>query len=318
MNQTALMAAAAYILDLIFGDPGWLPHPVKGIGYLAQKLEIFSRKAIRNERAAGIIFAAVIIGAVYAVSFIIILAASHYNRYLGFALSVLFIYTTLSIKDLKTESMRVYWALKNGQRDAARKYLSLIVGRDTENLGDADIIRATVETVSENTVDGIIAPIFYAFLGGAPLALAYKAASTLDSMVGYKNDKYKDFGWASAKIDDILNFVPARLSAFIMPLASWLAGLDAVNSFKVTLRDRKNNPSPNSGIPEAAVAGALSVRLGGLNYYNSVAVMKQFMGDDKNVLAISHIKESLRIAYISALLAVVLGISAIYILHKIG
>jgi len=310
-----MIITLAYIMDIILGDPRWLPHPVKLVGYLAKKLEAILRKLIRDQRTAGIIFAVIIIGAAYAVSFAIIGAAAYYNRYLGFILSAVFIYTSLAIKDLRVEAMRVYRALERADIGLARENLSLIVGRDTTRLDDKDIIRATVETVAENIVDGIIAPLFYAFLGGAPLALAYKAANTLDSTVGYKNERYKDFGWASARIDDCLNFIPARLSVFILPIAGWLAGLDGVGSFKITMRDRRKNPSPNSGIPEAAMAGALGVRLGGLNFYNSAATMKPFIGNENNALGLTHIKKSIDVAYVSSLLALILGVSIMYIFH---
>ena len=313
MAWTVITILTAYMIDLVFGDPAWLPHPVKGIGYLAQKLEPPLRRTIRNERLAGVILAAVIVGSVYIICFTIIGIAAHFNRYLSFAMSALIIYTSLAIKDLKIESMRVYDALEGRKIELARKNLSMIVGRDTQNLNDKDVIRATVETVAENTVDGIVAPLFYSFLGGAPLALAYKAANTLDSMVGYKNKKYINFGWAAARIVDILNFIPARLAAIIMPIASGLAGLDAARSFKITLRDRRKNSSPNSGIPEAAIAGALGVRLGGLNFYNSVGVMKPSIGDDRGVLDFRHIKESVKVAYISAALTIIFGVAIIYI-----
>lgn len=318
MIQPLSAIVLAYILDLIFGDPVWLPHPVRGIGYFAHKLEISLREGRKNEprsfcceerlhskkergeRIAGIIFAVVIIGVVYGVSYNIISAANNFNRYLGFALSAFLIYTSLAIKDLKVESMRVYQALKRRDMDLARKNLSLIVGRDTQTLNDKEIIRATVETVAENTVDGIISPFFYAFLGGAPLALAYKAANTLDSMVGYKNDKYKNFGWASARIDDCANFIPARLSVLILPLASLLAGKDGWNSLKLAVRDGRKSSSPNSGLPEAAIAGALKVQLGGLNFYNSVPILKPFIGDNCASLNVKHIKESIRIMHLAS------------------
>lgn len=315
MIEPIVIIILAYSLDLLFGDPPWLPHPVKGIGYLVRKLDMPLRKAIRNKRVAGSIFAIIIIGLVYLASFAAIRTATYFNRYLGFVLSALFIYTALAIKDLKVEGMRVYGALEKDRIDLARRNLSLIVGRDTERLDDKGIIRATVETVAENIVDGIISPLFFALLGGAPLALAYKAVSTLDSMVGYKNDRYKDFGWFSARIDDWANFIPARIAYLILPLASCLAGYAAKDSFKVALRDGRKNPSPNSGIPEAAMAGALGVRLGGLNYYNSTAVMKPLIGDGKNNLSLVQIKESIRVAYASALLSVILTISIIYIFH---
>lgn len=314
MREICLSVVLAYILDLILGDPAWLPHPVRGIGYLAKKLEPSLRKSIRNQRTAGIIFAVVIIGLGFLAVFAIIHLAGYFNRYLGLAFSTFFIYTSLAVKGLNVESTRVYEALKINDMGLARKNLSLIVGRDTENLGPQEIIRATVETVAENITDAIIAPIFYAFLGGAALTLAYKAANTLDSMVGYKNEKYKDFGWCSARIDDCLNFIPARVSGLIMPLAVSLLGLNALSSFRVVLRDGEKNPSPNSGIPEAAIAGALGVRLGGLNYYGSVIEMKPFIGDDLNTLSLMHIKKSISIAYVSALLSITLGVALIYIL----
>lgn len=317
MTQLAVIMILAYAMDLIMGDPAWLPHPVKAIGGFAKKLELPLRNAVKNEQLAGIIFAIGIIGLAYSASFTIIHTAANFNEYLGFVLSTVFIYTSLAIKDLKVESMLVYKALEAGKIELARKNLSLIVGRDTEYLDNRDIIRATVETIAENTVDGIVSPIFYAFLGGAPLALAYKAANTLDSMVGYKNERYKYFGWAAAKIDDCLNFIPARLSGIILPIASWLAGLDVMGSFKVALRDCRKNPSPNSGIPEAAMAGALGIRLGGLNFYNSAAVAKPFIGEDKNALDISHIKKSIKVAYLSALLSMILAVSLIYAIHAL-
>ncbi len=312
MIQSIIIIALAYILDLILGDPVWLLHPVRGIGYLAQKLEMPLRRVIRNKQTAGAIFAIVIIGAVYLACFAIIHTAASFNRYLGFILSAFFIYTSLAIKDLKVESMRVYHALKDQDIALARRNLGLIVGRDTKDLSELDIIRATVETIAENIVDGIIAPLFYLLLGGPALALAYKAVNTLDSMVGYKNDRFKDFGWLSAKIDDWANFIPARLSGFLLPIASWLLGMDAISSFKVAMADGKKNPSPNSGIPEAAVAGALGVRLGGLNFYNSAPVMKPFIGVDKNTLSPAHIKESIKIAYAASLLSILIVISLIF------
>lgn len=324
----------AYILDLLLGDPPWLPHPIKGIGYLAQRLEMPLRRAIKNEprsfyneeipcskkergeRTAGIIFAALIIGLVYGLSLLIIGIAAHLNPVLSFILSIFFIYTSLAIKDLKVESMRVYRALEKQDIDLARKNLSFIVGRDTHNLSDKDIIRATIETIAENTVDGIISPLFYTFLGGAPLALAYKAANTLDSMVGYKNDKYRNFGWASARIDDCLNFIPARISGPLLAAASGLAGSDAINSFKIFLRDGRKNPSPNSGIPEAAMAGALQIQLGGLNYYNSTPALKPFVGNAIHPLEIRHILKSIRIAYLCSFLSLLTGVFVFYLIGR--
>lgn len=312
----AIEIALAYILDLIFGDPRWMPHPVKGIGWLIKKLELFLREAIKNERIGGIILVISVIGVSWSVSFIIIGIAYSINGYLGSILSIMIIYTSIAAKDLDMESMEVYRSLERKDIISARKKLSFIVGRDTRNLGDREVIRAAVETVSENIVDGIISPIFYAFIGGAPLALAYKAINTLDSMVGYKNEKYKDFGWASAKIDTLANFIPARLSALFLPLASLLAGKDALNSWRIARRDGRKNPSPNSGIPEAAMAGALGVQLGGLNYYNSKANLKPFIGDDVNALELGHIKQSIKISYIASALFLIAGAFLIFCIGR--
>src|SRR3989338_7715612 len=311
----AIEIALAYILDLIFGDPRWMPHPVKGIGWLIKKLELFLREAIKNERIGGIILVILVVGVSWSVSFIIIGLAYSINGYLGAILSIMIIYTSIAAKDLDIESMEVYRSLKKKDIISARKKLSFIVGRDTYNLEDREVIRAAVETVSENIVDGIISPIFYAFIGGAPLALAYKAINTLDSMVGYKNERYKDFGWASARIDDIVNFIPARLSALFMPLAGALSGKDGLASWRTILRDGRKNPSPNSGIPEAAVAGALGVRLGGGNLYNSIPAPKPFIGDEREPLAIKHIREAIRIAYIASFLFMFSGIFLIYFIR---
>lgn len=307
MPVEALMVAA-YFMDLLLGDPRWFPHPVRGIGFFAEKLEPPLRRFIKNQRAAGMVFALGIIGGVYAACFMILRFANHLHAWMGVILSVVLIYTSLATKDLKIQSRRVCEALEKGKLAEARKNLSFIVGRDTENLGEKEITRATVETIAENIPDGIIAPLFYAFLGGAPAALAYKAASTLDSMVGYKNETYREFGWASAKIDDGLNFIPARLSAFLLPLASGMAGLDMIGSFKMALRDGGKNPSPNSGIPEAAMAGALGVRLGGVNYYHGMPAQKPFIGDEKQALALEHIRAGIRVAYVASFLSLLLGL----------
>lgn len=304
--------SVAYILDLIFGDPAWFGHPVRVIGRLIEKFEPFLRSRIKNERIAGVVLALVVIGLTWSFCFILIRQASLLNKYLGSALSIFFIYTALAVKDLKMQSQRVYFALKNNDLALARKNLSLIVGRDTHNLNQQEITRATIETVSENTLDGIISPLFYAFLGGAPLALAYKAVNTLDSMVGHKNEKYSNFGWASAKLDDAANFIPARLCVLLLPAASALLAKNGLNSFRMALRDGRKNPSPNSGIPQAAVAGALGIQLGGMNFYNSQPVFKEVIGDNINPLGIGQIKESIKISFVCSLLGLICGIFLIY------
>jgi len=313
----AIEILLAYILDLILGDPRWFPHPVKGIGWLIKKLESVLRKVFRNERAGGIVLAISIISVSWCFAFTVIKLAYSVNKYLGPLISIFIIYSSLAAKDLDVESAQVYHSLKKKDIILARKKLSLIVGRDTNNLEDPEVVRATVETVAENIVDGIISPLFYAFIGGAPLALAYKAVNTLDSMVGYKNNKYKDFGWASAKIDDLANFIPARLSIIFLSLASLLVSKDALSGWRIAVRDGGKNPSPNSGIPQACVAGALGVQLGGLNFYGSVPVLKPFIGDSINELEPGHIKQTIKISYVGSALFLLAGLFLI-IYIKIG
>jgi adenosylcobinamide-phosphate synthase len=309
---------AAYLLDLIFGDPPSFPHPVKGIGWLIKKLEGPFRFIIKNERIAGTFFACVIIIPIWLITFVLTQATYFFNNYFGVVISIIIIYTSLSVKDLGIESLAVFDALKEGDMKRARISLSKIVGRDTANLDEREIIRATVETVAENIVDGIISPLFYAFLGGASFAMAYKAINTLDSMVGYKNKRYINFGWAAAKIDDVANFIPARLSVIFLILASLISGYNPIKTWNMTIRDGGKNPSPNSGLPEAAIAGALGVRLGGLNYYDSTAVQKSYIGDDINPLDKSHIKEAVKIAYVTSGLFIIAGAVLFWLIWKEG
>ncbi|MFQ6066520.1 MAG: adenosylcobinamide-phosphate synthase CbiB [bacterium] len=315
-----LSIVLAYLLDLIFGDPRWLPHPVRGMGKLAEFLEkklrntsaLFlrgpqepsfrlrrqaspeshcrethlgtginshtSRKSVSTEVLAGMIIAIAVVGSVYAGSFFAIRFAEQTNRWAGFALSTLLIFTTLSTRSLGREARSVYRSLKSGNIKEARKKLSFIVGRDTQALNQDEIIRATVETVAENSVDGIISPLLYAALGGAPLALAYKAINTLDSMIGYKNERYLYFGWFSAKLDDVANYIPARLSILLVPLASLILRKRTLSALYTILRDGKKSPSPNAGIPEAGFAGALGIQLGGVNYYQRERISKPILG----------------------------------------
>ena len=273
-----LSIGLAYGLDLIFGDPRWLPHPVRGMGKLAEFLEKKLRGSISSQILSGVVLSAAVVGLAYLGAFFAIRLAEQINRWAGFAMSTLLIFTTLCTRSLGKEARSVYRSLKSGNIKDARKKLSLIVGRDTQVLNQDQIIRATVETVAENSVDGIISPLFYAALGGAPLALAYKAINTLDSMVGYKNERYLYFGWFSAKLDDVANYIPARLSILLIPLASLILGKRALNTLYTILRDGKKSPSPNAGIPEAGFAGALGIQLGGVNYYQGERISKPILG----------------------------------------
>ena len=301
----AYIIFAAYILDLIFGDPVRF-HPVRLIGLLITKTEKFLRRTEINEYAAGVMLAVWTTGLAYAGSFCLIKCCSRLHPYLGTAVSLYLIYTCIAVKDLTDHAERILDRLNAGDLAGARGKLSMIVARDTQHLDREGVARAAVESVAESIVDGIVSPLFYAFLGGAPLALAYKSVNTLDSMVGYKNSKYLKFGRAGAKLDDLANFVPARLVMFILPVASFLSGNGMLRTAAVMCRDRKKHPSPNSGIAEAAVAGALGVQLGGLSYYDSVAVEKPVIGINTRRICDKDILSALNISRISAALAVFL------------
>lgn len=293
-------------LDLIFGDPIKLPHPVKGIGKVIKLLEKIVRKSFLNLKIGGFFLAGIVVlGTYLTVSLIIIWLSG--LVYLKFVISGIIIWTTLSIKNLHKEAISVYHALIADDINLARTQLAKIVGRDTHNLNKLEISRGTVETVAESTVDGIISPLFYAFLGGPALAMTFKAISTLDSMLGYKTTIYKEIGWFSARLDDIANFIPARISAYLIPIASWLCGKNGVSSLKIIIRDGHKNPSPNSGIPEAGFAGALNIQLGGLNYYQGEMYLKPFLGDANEIIEPKHILESIKLMTITSFLMLIIG-----------
>jgi adenosylcobinamide-phosphate synthase len=288
--DTGLVILLAFILDLILGDPLWMPHPVRWMGKGIGKIENLLRKTAIPLKLSGILLVICMAGFTFMLSLLILKIVYTINYYFGLMISVLIIYTAIAPRSLYDESMNIYRMLKEGDLRSARKELSMIVGRDTDKLDEKGVIRAVVETVAENIVDAIISPLFYALIGGAPLAITYRAINTMDSMVGYKNERYKDFGWAAARLDDAVNYIPARISAILIPLSALICGKDCLRSLKITLRDGKKNPSPNSGIPEAAVAGALGIRLGGVNYYGGIPSHKPFIGDGSVELSNSNIK----------------------------
>ena len=281
-----LIMILGYIMDLVFGDPYWFPHPVRFIGKLISKTEKFIRKHAKSEESLkywGILMWLVPVVTTALVTALIVKIAN-FNKYVEIFVSAFIIYTTLSTKCLKDEATKIYKVLETGDIKKSRVQLSYIVGRDTTNLSQSEIIRATVETVAENTVDGTISPMFYGFLFGPVGAMTYKAINTLDSMVGYKNDKYLNLGCVSAKLDDVANFIPARLTAIFMPLGAFLCGMNGLNSFKIAIRDRKNHKSPNCAFAEGAAAGAIGVQLGGTNIYFGKEVYKPTIGDKKREL----------------------------------
>ncbi|HCD71025.1 adenosylcobinamide-phosphate synthase CbiB [Thermovirga lienii] len=300
----------AFAVDLVFGDPYGFPHPVRGIGWLVAKTERFIRNRFttaRGLKVSGTFMAFCVPALVWGVAFSVLEIAGFIHPLLYHLLNILMLYTTLSVKSLGYEVGKVHKALRKGDIVGAQKALSYLVSRETKDLDDQGIIRAAVETVAENTVDGVISPLFYAFLGGAPLAMCYKAINTLDSMVGYKNEKYIHLGWASARLDDLANFIPARLAGLIIPLASGVCGFHMFNSFRIVLRDRRNHASPNAGFPEAAVAGALGVQLGGESTYFGKKIKKPTLGDPMVPLEPKHIKAGIRIMYTVATIMVTAG-----------
>lgn len=296
---------AAFVLDLAIGDPKQWPHPVRVIGIAATWLETQTRKNISNLSIAGVFTTVLLVGSVYESSYWVLHYIHVISPNISVCVSILILYACMATRALYDESVPVLRHLLNNDEESARKSLSMIVGRNTDKLDRNGILRATVETISENIVDGIISPLFYAFLGGAPLALAYKTINTLDSMFGYKNDRYINFGWFPAKLDDLANWIPARLSRVILSISSFLLGFSGWEAFKISMRDGQNHSSPNAGIPEAAVAGALGIKLGGPNYYGDILVKKPFIGDDKNHIQPSDISKCHKIMFGSSIVALI-------------
>ena len=290
-----------FILDIIIGDPNNPFHPVRGIGHIASKLEnIFRAILKKNLKLAGFIVWIFIVGFTFIITLAIVKTGNYLNNYLGIIIEGILIYFCISSKGLVVEGYKVIKFLVNDDLDGARKQLAFIVGRDTGSLNKEGIVKAVIETIAENMADGVIAPLFYAGIFGAPLAFAYKAVNTLDSMFGYKNDKYIDFGYFPAKLDDVFNYIPARITGILIVLASLLLGYDYKNSFKIYKRDRYNHTSPNSAHPEAAMAGALGVQLGGANYYFGKLVEKPTIGDKFKEIEINDVNKTVKVLYLSS------------------
>lgn len=303
-----LVMVIAYLLDLIIGDPYSFPHPVRFIGNLIRFTEGKIRKIFKSKnqlKIGGFLLWTITVGFTALVTNLILNLLCINNIFYVIIASII-LYTTLSTKCLADEAKKIYEVLKTGDIEKSRKQLSYIVGRDTTSLSENEIIRATVETVAENTVDGIISPMMYGFIGGPVLAMAYKAINTLDSMVGYKNEKYGDIGFASAKIDDIANFIPARITPFFMMIASFILGFNSKKSIKIAMRDRKNHKSPNCAYAEGAVAGALEVQLGGTNMYFGEKVYKPTIGDKDRELEAEDILRTNKIMYLTSFIALVI------------
>lgn len=305
----SLNILSAYFLDLVLGDPRWLPHPVKIIGKLISFLEAKLRSSQQRKilRIKGVILALAVVGLSASSVYLILVFMRKISPMAASVTWVFLAYTGLATKDLLLHARKVLKEIIANDIVEARKSLSCIVGRDTQHLSGDEVIKAAVESIAENTNDGIIAPLFYLILGGPVSVLAYKAINTLDSMVGHKNEKYKDFGWFSARLDDVANFIPARISGLLIVASSFITGKDSKSSFLTLLRDGKNHPSPNSGYPEAAMAGALGMRMGGPAFYGGKLYAKPYIGEEKREIESRLLSDALVIMLMSSVLMVAIG-----------
>ena len=299
-----------FFLDLLLGDPSWLPHPIRAIGALIAALEKALRRLFPKRQGGELAGGAALVILVLALSggftLLVLWLCGQVGLWLRFLAETVLCYQLLATRSLKGESMKVYQALKAGDLEGARHAVSMIVGRDTQRLDEAGVARAAVETVAENASDGVIAPLIFLAIGGAPLGMVYKAVNTMDSMVGYKNDRYLWFGRCAARLDDLVNFIPARLAGLLMCLGAGFSGFDGPNALRIFRRDRTNHKSPTSAHPEAAAAGALHIQLGGPNYYFGKLVDKPAIGDADHPVEPLDIVRVNRLMYATAFLALVL------------
>ena len=309
-----------FVLDLLLGDPQNWPHPVRFIGAAINFLQRKIRNFCVTESAlkwGGLLLWLVVVLGSFVLVYAVLAVSYRFSFWFGFCLETVFAYTVLATKCLKDAGMDIYRVLGTGTLEKARKQLSFIVGRDTAQLSSEQIVRATVETVAENTVDGVIAPLFFLFIGGAPLAIGYKAVNTLDSMVGYQTPEYQAIGYFSAKLDDVFNWLPARLSWILLSIAAVFLKLDTKSAFKIGWRDRFQHKSPNCGWSEATVAGALGVRLGGTNVYFGKVLEKPWLGETRRNIEPDDIKKTIGLMYVSALLALVLFVVVSLVIRMI-
>ncbi len=293
---------AAFALDIMLGDPHYLPHPVRWMGKAIERLEPPLRRIRLDLTFSGALFAAVLILGTWLLAFLVLATAHRVHPFLKVLLEIILIYYCISIRSLDAAAMEVAQCLQRKKVQAAKKKVAMIVGRDINNYKEDGLARATVETVAENLVDGVTAPLFFAAIGGAPLALAYKMTNTLDSMVGYKNQTYQQFGKASAIIDDILNYIPARITVPVIALAAQILCGCGGRSLKTAVCEGANHASPNAGYAEAAFAGALAVKLNGPNYYHGKLVDKPYIGVRFSKTSMEHIKKACDIMILASFL----------------
>ena len=297
-----------YLLDCALGDPYSLPHPIRLIGRLIAALEKLVRKRFAAHLTAGGVFlAAAVLLLSAGTTWSLLFLCYRLNLWLGIAVESIVCYYMLAARCLQKESMKVYEAFAENDTEKARKAVSMIVGRDTDRLDESGIIRAAVETVAENTSDGVTAPIMYMALFGAAGGMFYKAANTMDSMIGYNNEKYGRIGKFAARLDDVLNYIPSRLTALVMIFSAFLLGLDGKNAWRIWRRDRRKHASPNSAQTESVCAGALGVRLAGDAYYFGELHKKEYIGDDNRPIENEDIRRANRLMYLTSVIVLVLS-----------
>lgn len=305
MIPLPLQILLALALDQLLGDPRWFPHPVRVIGWLQLRLESLSRALLPGRaRGAGVVTVLVTLVLVGGLSGAILLLAAYYNPWCRDGVAIFIFYTCFAGRDLQRHARTVQQALVSGDLALAQERVGMIVGRETAELDEVGVARAAVESVAESLVDGVTAPIFYAIIAGPVGAMLYKAVNTGDSMFGYKNERYRDFGWAAARLDDLANYVPARVTTVFIPVAAFFLGLRAKKSWQIMLRDHGKHASPNAGLPEAAMAGALRVQLGGPACYFGEIVAKPTMGDPGPVLP-RHIGQAVSLMMVTTVLVTI-------------
>lgn len=314
-----MVLCAGFLLDAIIGDPQWLPHPVQGIGWIIARLEVLLRKIFPKnsfaEQIAGTFLVLIICAISFAVPYYLLRFVTLWSYWAAFLLESLMCWQVLAVKSLRDAAMKVYDPLIDHNIIAARRSLSMIVGRDTENLGEEGVAKATVETVAENTNDGVVAPMLFFAIGGAPLAFLYKGINTMDSMIAYNNNSYAFFGRTAARLDDVANFVPARAAGLLMVVAAALAKKNWRMSWRILWRDHNNHKSPNAAWTEAACAGALEVELGGKAKYSGITVEKPTIGDPIRNITAEDIKSACLLEVLTSSISLILCVALRLLLY---
>ena len=315
MDASPSTLAIAYGADLLIGDPLWFPHPVRAMGFAIHWGEALLRRVFRWERVAGALLVVAVVGASYASTHWLLGRLTQQAPVWGFAAGAVLLFSCLSTKDLAHESRNVLKALEADDLPKARRQVARIVGRDTQQLDVRAIVRATIETIAESTLDGIVSPLCFFVVGGVPLAVAYKAINTLDSMIGHRSARYLRFGHIAALVDTMANWLPARLCAGLFTVAAGVSGRRALMSWRCAWRDGHGGPVPNAGIPEAAMAGALGVQIGGTNYYEGRPVEMPLMGEPLQPLEPARIREAIHLMYACSFVTWLAALTIILITH---